>query len=198
MNAIQLIRPDNGLSVRIWACGNCGDTNEAKGLVDLCCCPCATCGGQITRGDMGKCWECRRKQFASNEHARFARLAAEAKRDPDWTGWIYSDEYNGGSDGFFESPEDFMERLTEDIDRDMELRRPEFVWATTSRPIVNIDADDVIGLITDDRPENWEESDLSGVDELKAAIAAFNAANMALMYEPDFKVIVPLKWEVNP
>lgn len=198
MNAIQLIRPDNGQPVRIWACGKCGDTNEAKGLVDLCCSRCETCGSEVKRGDMGKCSECRRKKFDANERARFAKLASEAKQDPEWTGWVFSNDYNGGSDGFFESPEDFMERLTDDIDRDPDLARPGFVWATTSRPVVNIDADDVIGLITEDRPESWEESDLNGVEELKEALAKFNAANPSLMYEPDFKVIVPLNWEVNP
>ena len=132
------------------------------------------------------------------EREEHAKLASEAKQDPDWTGWVYSDDYSGGNDGYFESPEDFMERLTEDIDRNPDMARPAFVWATTSRPIVNIDVDDVIGLITEDRPENWEESDLNGVKELKEALEKFNAANTALMYEPDRTVIVPLNWEVNP
>lgn len=147
---------------------------------------------------MGQCSDCRWKVSKAKERERLAKLSAEAKRDPDWTGWVYSDDYSGGSDGFFDSPEDFTERLTEDMDRDPDLGRPEFVWATTSRPIVNIDVDDVIGLISEDRPENWDESDLNGVEELKMALAKFNAANMALMYEPDFTVIVPLNWEVNP
>lgn len=198
MNAIQLIRPDSGQPVRIWACGKCGDTNEAKGLVDLCCAPCATCGGKANRGDMGMCFECRWKASKARESERLTKLASEAKQDPDWTDWVYSDDYHGGSDGFFESPEDFMERLTDDMDRDPDLARPTFVWATTSRPIVNIDVNDVIRLITEDRPETWEESDLNGVEELRVALAAFNAANMALMHEPNFKVIVPLNWEVNP
>jgi len=194
MNSIQLIRPDNGQPMRIWICGVCG-AESSKGVTDLCCAPCSTCGGATKRHDMGRCSDCRWKETSERERARITKLANEAKRDPKWTGWVFCDVYNGGSDGFFESPGEFMERLNDDIDRDPDLGRPEFVWATVSRPVVNIDADDVLGLITEDRPEDWEESDLNGVDELKAALAAFNAANTALMYEPDFTVIVPLKWE---
>lgn len=194
MNSVQLIRPDNGQPTRIWICGVCG-AESAKGITDLCCAPCSTCGGAAKKNDMGECSDCRRRRFDEKERARLANLAAKAKQEPNWSGWVYSESYNGGSDGFFDSPEEFMGRINDDIDRDPDLGRPEFVWATVSRPIVNIDVDDVIGLITEDRPEDWEESDLNGVDELKAALAAFNAANTALMYEPDFTVIVPLKWE---
>lgn len=195
MNSIQLIRPDNGQPTRIWACGNCGETSQSKGVVDRCCAPCATCGRATERFDMGECSDCRWKERQANERARLAKLASEAKQDPAWTGWVYSDDYSGGSEGFFESAEDFMERLNDDMERDPEIVRPQYVWATRAIPIVNIDVDDVIGLITEDRPENWEESDLNGVEELKSAIAAFNAANPALMYDPDQTVIVPLNWE---
>lgn len=194
MNTIQLIRQDNGEPVRIWACGKCGHTSEAKGIADSCCAPCETCGGATGRHDMGQCSDCRWKMFDAREKAKLAKQASEAKRDPDWVGWVFSDEYGGGSDGFFDSPEEFMERLNDDIDRDPDLGRPEFVWATVSRPIVNIGVDDVLGLITEDRPESWDEGDLNGVDELKSALAAFNAANTDLMYEPDRTVIVPLDW----
>lgn len=197
MNAIQLIRPDSGQPADMWACGKCNRLCQCKEVVETCCSPCRTCGKPPKPTGMGTCWECRSNEFAASERVRLANLASKAKRDPEWSGWVFSDEYSGGSDGFFDSPEEFMEQLNDDIDRDPDLGRPEFVWATVSRPIVNIGVDDVLGLITEDRPENWDESDLNGVDELKAAIDAFNAANPALMYEPDRKVIVPLNWKGN-
>ena len=89
---------------------------------------------------MGQCSDCRWKMFDAREKAKLAEWASKAKRNPGWADWVFSDEYNGGSDGFFDSPEEFMERLNDDIDRDPDLGRPEFVWATVSRPIVNIDA----------------------------------------------------------
>lgn len=194
MNTIQLIRQDNRKPVSIWACGKCGYTSFAEDIADSCCAPCKTCGGETPSIYPGECSDCRWNRIARQEKARLADLASKAKRDPSWNDWVFSDEYSGGSDGFFESPKEFMEQLNDDIDRDPDLVRPEFVWATVSRPIVNISVDDVLSLITEDRPENWDEGDLNGVDELKVAIEAFNAANPSLMYEPDRKVIVPLDW----
>ena len=147
------------------------------------------------KGAMGQCWDCTRKEFDARECAKLEKLAAEAKRDPDWSGWVYSDEYHGSSDGYFDSVEDFMERVEDDFARDPMTPRPAYVWATVAHRIVNIGVDDVLGLITEDRPEDFEASDCNSLDELKAALEAFNNANQDLMYEPDRTTIVPIAWK---
>jgi len=195
MNAIQLTRSDNGRDMPLWVCEKCNQWSQSKGCADLCCAPCETCGKPAERGSMGQCSDCRWREFNARERAKLEKLAAEAKRDPDWSGWVYSDDYHGGNDGYFESVEEFVERVEDDFARDPMTPRPAYVWATVARRIVNIGVDDVLGLITEDRPEDFETSDCNGLNELKAALEAFNNANQDLMYEPDRRIIVPIKWK---
>ena len=108
MNAIQLTRSDNGRDVPLWACDKCGQVNGSKAYVDACCAPCSICGAAYAKGAMGQCWDCSRKEFDARERAKLDIAAARAKRDPDWSGWVYSDEYRGGCDGYFESVEEFV------------------------------------------------------------------------------------------
>ena len=143
---------------------------------------------------MGQCWDCSRKEFDARQKAKLAKLASEAKQDPDWSGCVYSDEYHGGSDGYFGSVMEFIERVGYDFADDPMTPRPAYVWATVARRIVEIGMDDVLGLITEDRPEHFEPSDCNGIAELKAALEAFNKANQDLMYEPDRTTIVPITW----
>lgn len=198
MNPVQLIRPDTKEPTSVWACGECNRTTHSPEIARFCCGPCRTCGAKHCDGWSDQCAKCKSKSFLASERAKLKAQAAEASRFPNYKGWVYSDDFKGSNDGYFESARDFMEEVYQEMDYDPHLNPPDYVWGTISRPIVNISLDDVLNLITEDRPENWSTDDLNGVGELQSALTEFNTSNPKLMYEPDRTTIVPLQWDVKP
>lgn len=185
MNPIKLTgtKPD-GTEVSIWACGKCGYIRNGEENAKNCC-TCSTCGKELKHGAFGDCDDCRRRKWAEREAERIDK----AERLETWDGWVF---YDGGpNDGYFESLDDFIEWLDDEV----ELKNwPEYVFCCKVVPFPAVDLDDIVDRILEDLPEEVGREHLEGLDDLEAAIVEFNSRNIELIsYEPDWTKVVRVK-----
>ena len=181
MNAQELFLKD-GKSAGVYYCENCKLVSKTLAEADDCCSPdkCQTCGAEAERYRMF-CNSCQRKKEHAAEMSRFAK----AEKLTQFDGHIV----NG--DKFYESVADMLD----DIDDPAYI--PEYVWATKPCNFINLNIEDVLdmAITADEAYEDFDES-LSGVDELKHAIAYFNEANRHhISYIPDYTKAVLVKVE---
>lgn len=172
MNAIQLFHKD-GKDSGIFYCGSCRIVHPEQSKADLCCQPykCSACGVE-TRKYVSECATCRDIRETGKEKEVFEK----AEKVTEWDGWIFSDGLGYG-DGYFSDVDDLIEWCEEN-----DVPRPEYVWTCEPVAFAQITVDQVTELITDsgDAYEDFEQSDLNGLDELSKAIEAFNDANSGI------------------
>lgn len=183
MNSINLYRPtpDGGFKpTRAYACGKCGHIKssdvEAEGCCRLSICRCGK------PNDLGwtLCNDCRRAKEIERERARFEK----AEKVTSWDGPVYL-EGAGYSDGYFSDFGEFLDWWGEEA-ADWEGEPPAYVWTCHVRNTVNADVSDITEGI--EWPEGMEDSVLSGLPALRAAVDAFNAANSEFKsWEPNYK-----------
>lgn len=121
----------------------------------------------------------------------FRQPTADTKRAPRWTGRVYSDEFPDRGDHVFASPYDFQYFIEQEFAMDPHLVKPDFVWVAKRIPPTRVDFRDVQYLIECCPLPPTPKS----VEDLKAAIEAFNIANAVVRYAPDYTTIVPLYWD---
>lgn len=96
----------------------------------------------------------------------------------------------GDQDGFFESIDNLLECLDEEVENGERQDWPEYAWTCKTIPFPAIDIDTLMEVIAERSFENVEEH-LTGVQELREAIGAFNTANAGCVsYEPNYKQLV--------
>ena len=114
------------------------------------------------------------------EAERFKKAQKVAERDYEG-GYVYS------GDTYYSS----IEALRDWHDADEAA--PHYVWACKGVAIPKASIEDVIDNILDNMWEGSNPSDLSGVDELEAAIEAFNEANRDVaVYGLDYSIAILL------
>lgn len=124
---------------------------------------------------------------AHQEQQRFEK--AEKIAAADYDGWVFL-EGAGYNEGYFESVEYLKEWIEEGSDNP---EYPKYVWACIGRPIVNLDFDNCLPSIYNNAYEGFEADDLSGLEELEAALEKFNEVNKNLKcYYPDYKRVIVL------
>jgi hypothetical protein len=189
MNAIYLHLPD-GTETKWSMCSEC-HTVAAPGNYDLSakCCTCYDCGLPLPKDERipyatgkGKALyhrECERKRRAARE----AEILENAVLVTDYDGPVYLDGVGSGSygDGYFAD----VYELSEHLDN-YEGERPLFANCCEERGF-SINLDSILESATEEMHEDCMD-DLVGVEELGAAIRAFNEANKSIRaWDPDYK-----------
>jgi hypothetical protein len=116
-----------------------------------------------------------------------------------WDGWVYS-EGLGYQDGYFQDVESLLDHCVVD-----EIQPPAYCWACNPIWFAHVDVGQVLDWINDGAYEDFDSDTLSGVEDLKAALEVFNAANKDVCsYEPNYSKAVLLdtrktgEWLWNP
>lgn len=95
-----------------------------------------------------------------------------------WDGWVWDES------DYYESLEAYVEHLECNFADPNDW--PDWVYVAKSKPGVNLDAANIIENLCERGYEDMAD-DLKGVDELGAAINAFNAANAdIIVYDGDW------------
>lgn len=187
MNAYFLCLPD-GIQTSYSACGICGKLALSKEVSEKCC-TCLECGKPLSSEDR-KVTACLYHRPCERErNAKIDRYRLEkAEILDDYSGPVYFEGLTGSyGDGYFEDVDELAETLNDESD----LEYPEFAHTCVKNGIY-LDIGSVLENLTSDMFEDAMES-LSGVDELNAAVAAFNKANSDFSsWEVDYKHKVAL------
>jgi hypothetical protein len=182
--AIELYKQD-GTTAGIFYCSECRVVHPTKEQAEWChgerlC----SCGEKITQGYQRTCDACGTKAFRAEQAAKEAKRFERAKKikDSEYTG-----EHVMCGDSYYESVE-------EAIDQFLEGQEPEYVWACKEHGIPTVDLEDVTTRILEEMWDDAETSDLNGIDELEAALAAFNKANETIqMWDTDYSTAILVK-----
>ncbi len=131
---------------------------------------CETCGVAPVKQHYSKCDSCCEKALRQKEAERFEA----AEKVTAWHGWVYYEGF--GRDGYSESIDELLEEI-KDEGADM----PSYVYTCDPAQFVNASISDITERIIDQAWEDFEVSDLKGLDALKKAIDEFNEANSGLV-----------------
>lgn len=189
MPAIELFHKD-GHSAGVWYCDKCRAVSLTKEQADAChgerlC----ACGKPTSTRYNPKCRECDDRDFKAKcereEEDLFDKAAKIASKD--WSGdqCYYEDHY-------FDSVEDFLDWAENNFIEPSHY--PEYIWQAHNQGVRKADIEDVIANCVDSLWEDADYSDLNGVDELQAAIDAFNKANESItvwMVDYSTAIILP-------
>ena len=183
MSAIELFKQD-GTAAGIFYCSVCRIVHHTKEEAEFChgeriC----ACGKKIEsiHSRQSKCGDCDHADWKEKERQKEADRFEKATK-------ITKDKYTGDhvycGDQYYESVDDA-------IDQFLEGQEPEYVWACHTHGIPTIDLDDCTTNIIDNMWDDANYDDLNGVEELEAALAAFNKANESIqLWEPDYSTAI--------
>jgi hypothetical protein len=182
MSAVELYKAD-GTTAGIFFCSQCRIVHRSQEEAEWChgeklC----SCGKKITQGYyQRKCNECDSKEWKEKERKKESERFEAATK-------ITEAEYKGEhvycGDKYYDSVEDA-------IDQYLEGQEPEYVWACIDKSLPSVDVEDVTSNLLDNMWDDADVSDLYGVDELEAALKAFNEANKGIqLWEPDYNVAI--------
>ena len=168
MNGTELFKAD-GKQTGVFYCTECRTTHRDKIAADACCAVrlCA-CGEKVKRYEQtcAKCWD---RQLRNKESDRFAKAAHLTE----WDGPVWKDGC-GDNDGFFATVDAYMEWVD---DLEPGESAPAYVWTCDKVPVLDMDLDHILENATAEAYEDFSYQDLSGIEELKAAIDKFVEAN---------------------
>jgi hypothetical protein len=188
MNAYYLHKPD-GTASAISMCGACGRLSTDFGISEKCC-TCHGCGQPREHprtGDTFICGPCERKRRADREAAAMEKAVLA----PGYAGPVFYEGLTGSyGDGCFSDVEELAERLG---DGDSEL--PEFAFCCKALPYCRLNLEQIVESACEET-EVDEAPDLVGIEELQAAVDAFNTANarqIVWVEDRSRKVAMPAK-----
>lgn len=179
--AVELYKKD-GSPAGVFYCSECRvvfpDQLQAENCHGERLC---ACGKKIEMRYHKSCSDCEYKQdrerLAAKELERFEK--AKKITPAEYTGeWVFD------ADQYYAS-------IEEALDRYLEGQEPEYVWACQNAGLPRASSDGIIEHLLDNAWEDADASDLNGVDELNAAIEAFNKANASIaVYLPDYTTAI--------
>ena len=181
--AIELFKQD-GKPAGIFYCSQCLIVYRTKEEADFChrerlC----ACGKKIEsiHSRQSKCGDCDQAEWKEKERKKEAERFERARK-------IKESEYTGEhvmcGDSYYDSVEDA-------IDQFLEGQEPEYVWACKEHGIPKVDLEDITTNMLDNMWDGADTSDLNGLEEMEAALAAFNKANEAIrLWEPDYSTAI--------
>lgn len=183
MNVWELFLTD-GRPTGLWKCSKCYATYRTALKAQSCCGPtiCRFCNKPTDRARYLSCTACDKAEKSRIEAERFEK----AEKLGGWDGWVYCEGF-GRQDGFFESLEALYEHL-QDNDELTAEHWPKYAYVCYPVSFAIIDFEHLMDQIqeNDDAYEDFDPSKLTGCEELKAAINAFNEANKGVVsYHPD-------------
>jgi len=180
--AIELYKAD-GKPAGVFYCSQCRIVYTTKEQAEWChgerlC----VCGNKVTKGHFQHmCEGCSRKDWHDKEEAKEAERFEKATK-------IKASDYAGEhvfcGDQYYDSVEDA-------VDQFLEGQEPEYVWACQDSHLPNVDLEDVTCNLLDNMWDDADTSDLNGIEELEAALKAFNEANESVqMWEVDYSTAI--------
>ena len=187
MTAVELFHKD-GHSANVWYCGKCRIVAKTQEGAEKCCAErLCSCGKPLRRYSL-KCNECDHRDFKAKcdreEEERFDKATKVLAKDWDGEQCYYEDHY-------FETVDEFMEWAEDNFIN--ESHYPDYIWNAENQGVRKADIEDIITNCVDSLWEDADESDLNGVDELQAAVDAFNEANKSVKcYMVDFSTAIIL------
>jgi hypothetical protein len=163
----------------IFACGACGRVYTCGApsheYATSCCVPrkCRYCDAIVGKGPGGilACVACRERRL----YERATKVPAR-----DWPGPVFVD------DRFFRDVDELLDCYDGD-DED----RPAFAWAAVQVAAPRLDVDVILDGLRDEAPEDWEPE---GVEDLRAAVDAWNAIQSSDWWQDDTGTAVVLDW----
>lgn len=171
MNPQRLYLKD-GTETQVWYCGKCTAVYNHEFRAEQCCqnYKCIDCGKDTGGRSWTMCDACREARRQKEERERFEK----AEKVTEWTGWVYDgSEYHDSIDAYLDSC------VCNDV------KPHEYLWTCDPHQFVRADVDRLLEY--DDAPEDFETSELIGLDELYKAAAAFEEANKdKISYEPNY------------
>ncbi len=194
MNPIQLHKSD-GTRLKIFACGVCNKVKADEAAAEDCCVqpPCTYCGKPVDRVKehyQKFHWECWRGDAHNREMKRLEE-AALVEYDGNM---LYAEHLPGGREGYYTDMESLLDEIADYEPEEGDEPLVMFAFCTTPR-LHNLDLGRILENATADGYEDMEDH-LTGIEELGAAIDAFNARNKQALtgYEVDYKrkVAVPV------
>jgi hypothetical protein len=185
VNVIYLTREGDGTRVAV-ACGKCGrhaSLLDLHAVEDMTLC-CDTAAQDAARA-------ARERETAARFAAADARQLAAARRVPlaDYGGgYLFWEDGKGHQDGYFSDWDDLRDWCEGEGEP-----TPAEVWGTVATPFRLDSAEQLIDAEIDGGEHYDGIADhLVGLDALQAALDAFNAAQTACSYSPDYGVRVVL------
>lgn len=185
--SIELFKED-GKPAGVFCCSECRIVYRSKAEAEAChgeriC----ACGEKITLNYRKVCDKCQselwRKDAAEKEAEKFEK--AKKITEAEYTGELV---YCGGK---------YYESVEYSIDLYLEGQEPEYVWACADRGLQKASVSDITEQILDSAWEDADETDLNGIEELQAAIDAFNKANESIhCWEVDYSTAILVNKEV--
>ena len=180
--AVELYKKD-GTAAGIFFCSEClavfAKEDDAKYChgVRLCAC------GEKADHYYSQCQKCTHAKFLKEEEEKERERFEKAAK-------IAPSEYTGDhvfcGEKYFETVED---ACCDDA------VPPSYMWACKNVGVPKAELEDLTCNIIDSMWEDADASDLSGIDELEAAIAAFNVANESIkVYQPDYSTAIVI-WD---
>lgn len=188
----------SGKSAGVWYCGECRHVWKLQGDAANCC-KCSLCGEKIDKANVNHGDYQTMHGGCMDMHLAERRQQAldQAVEIVGYEGYVFLDGA-GSHDGYFQSMDELLEWAEDsDGDDEPELNLPEFVHTCIERPFRVVDVSHIVERFSADSFEEIDEH-LIGLNELEAALDAFNAANRHLVsYDPDYrrKVRVPRRTE---
>ena len=183
MNAIELYKQD-GTATGVYFCESCRVVYSNKDDAEWChgerlC----ACGQKITQGYRQKtCNDCESKVWKEKERKKEAERFDAAKK-------IKASEYAG--EMVYGHDDQYYSSVEKAIDQYLEGQEPEYVWACKNTGVIKASTESLYENMLENMWEDADVSDLNGVDELDAAVDAFNKANESLsVWNPDYSTAI--------
>jgi len=156
---------------KAYRCANCDRMYGSQNVAENCC-VCSECGS-VSEDKGHLCDKCWRMRAEGIERQRLEKATIVEQYD----GWIFCGEE------YYQDMDDMRDSYDGDA-------LPEFVFCCTENHIaLNVDQiiEDAVSNQLGDTEEDMSDQ-LSGVEELREAVAKFNAANVRVVtYEVDYK-----------
>lgn len=191
MNPIQLQKP-SGESVKLWLCGECNLLCSRPHLAEKCCQPCQ-CGKESWNRFQGKCRQCFRDEQYQRQQDRL-----DNAKVVEWDGemMLYSEDIEGGRDGWFSDLDSVSEAIFEWWSDFPDWEPPEYVFAST-KLIRKLDLDWALERMVED---TYEDADVpaSAVVELQKHVDAFNEKHAITYFDVDYNGKVRVKLPERP
>ena len=139
------------------------------------------CGKKIERRFYGECDDCRwkieKEKAVARERERFEKATK-----------ITATEYKGekifADDEYYDEIECYLDAFEEG-------QEPEYVWACKDIGVPLASTESLYENLLEGMWDDADVNDLNGVDELEAAVKAFNEANRDIhVYEPDYSTAI--------
>lgn len=139
------------------------------------------CGGKIEDRYGDLCSNCRMKERRSKDAAREAERFEKATK-------ITESEYKGE---MVYVDDRYSDCIEDAIDNYLPGQEPEYVWACKDQAVPFANAESIYENLLDNMWEDASVDDLNGIDELEAAVKAFNEANRSIsVFVPDYSTAI--------